>query len=96
MIDLLAEHGVSAERQANAPGVYVNGAKIAALGLRIKHGCSYHGVALNVDMDLSPFSHINPCGYPGMAVTQTRDEGIAATPTELELALGSTLNSRIG
>jgi len=96
VIDLLAEHGVSAGRQANAPGVYVNGAKIAALGLRIKHGCSYHGVALNVDMDLSPFSHINPCGYPGMAVTQTRDEGIASTPAEIELALSGVINSRIG
>ena len=96
VIDLLAEHGVRGERRADAPGVYVAGAKIAALGLRIKHGCSYHGLALNVDMDLSPFSHINPCGYPGMAVTQTRDQGIAATPAEIELALGSVINSRIG
>lgn len=95
VIDLLAEHGVSAERQANAPGVYVNGAKIAALGLRIKHGCSYHGVALNVDMDLSPFSHINPCGYPGMAVTQTRDVGIAATPAELAETLAAHLTRHL-
>lgn len=70
LIDCLASYGVCAERQDGAPGVYVAGAKVAALGLRIKNGCSYHGLALNVDMDLSPFDTINPCGYPGMAVTQ--------------------------
>ncbi|MFN6961282.1 MAG: lipoyl(octanoyl) transferase LipB, partial [Rhodocyclaceae bacterium] len=70
VIDLLADFGITAERQAGAPGVYVAGAKIAALGLRIKNGCCYHGLALNVAMDLSPFSAINPCGYAGMAVTQ--------------------------
>lgn len=80
VIDLLAAHGVAAERHANAPGVYVAGAKIAALGLRIRRGCSYHGVALNVQMDLSPFAAINPCGYPGLAVTQTHDLGLALTP----------------
>ncbi|MDK9704846.1 MAG: lipoyl(octanoyl) transferase LipB [Sulfuritalea sp.] len=73
VIDLLAGYGVTAARLAGAPGVYVGKAKIAALGLRIKHGCSYHGVALNVDMDLTPYSAINPCGYEGMAVTQLRD-----------------------
>ena len=73
VIDLLAGYGVTAARLAGAPGVYVGKAKIAALGLRIKHGCSYHGVALNVDMDLAPYSAINPCGYEGMAVTQLRD-----------------------
>ncbi len=80
VIDLLAAHGVTAERHANAPGVYVAGAKIAALGLRIRRGCSYHGVALNVQMDLSPFAAINPCGYPGLAVTQTHDLGLTLTP----------------
>ncbi|MDO8787167.1 MAG: lipoyl(octanoyl) transferase LipB [Sulfuritalea sp.] len=73
VIDLLAGYGVTAERLAGAPGVYVGKAKIAALGLRIKHGCSYHGVSLNVDMDLTPYGAINPCGYEGMAVTQLRD-----------------------
>ena len=73
VIDLLAGYGVAARRLAGAPGVYVGSAKIAALGLRIKHGCSYHGVALNVDMDLAPYGAINPCGYAGMAVTQLRD-----------------------
>ncbi len=72
VIDLLAGYGVTAARLAGAPGVYVGKAKIAALGLRIKHGCSYHGVALNVDMDLAPYNAINPCGYEGMAVTQLR------------------------
>lgn len=70
VIDLLAEYGVQGERLSGAPGVYVRGAKIAALGLRIKNGCCYHGLALNVAMDLSPFAAINPCGYAGMAVTQ--------------------------
>lgn len=77
VVTLLAEYGVTAESRRDAPGVYVNGAKIAALGLRIKHGCSYHGLSLNVDMDMSPFLAINPCGYPGMAVTQTTSLGIA-------------------
>lgn len=76
VVALLAEYGVTAESRRDAPGVYVNGAKIAALGLRIKRGCSYHGLSLNVDMDLSPFLAINPCGYPGMAVTQTTSLGI--------------------
>ncbi len=73
VIDLLAGYGVTAARRDGAPGVYVGNAKIAALGLRIKHGCSYHGVSLNVDMDLAPYDAINPCGYEGMAVTQLRD-----------------------
>ncbi|NJD24870.1 MAG: lipoyl(octanoyl) transferase LipB [Betaproteobacteria bacterium] len=82
VIDLLAEHGITAERRAGAPGVYVGEAKVAALGLRIRNGCSYHGVALNVDMDLSPFAAINPCGYAGLKVTQTRNLGIPLTVTE--------------
>ena len=76
VIDLLADYGVVAERRAGAPGVYVGEAKIAALGLRIRNGCSYHGVSLNVDMDLSPFTAINPCGYAGLKVIQTRDLNI--------------------
>jgi lipoyl(octanoyl) transferase len=70
IIDLLAGYGVTAERREGAPGVYVGGAKIAALGLKVKNGCCYHGIALNVAMDLSPFAAINPCGYAGMAVKQ--------------------------
>ena len=80
VIDLLAGYGVTAARREGAPGVYVGDAKIAALGLRIRRGCSYHGVALNVQMDLSPFAAINPCGYPGLAVTQTHDLGLTLTP----------------
>ena len=73
LIDLLTESGIPAERLSGAPGVYVQGAKIAALGLRIKNSCCYHGFSLNVDMDLSPYAAINPCGYAGMPVTQLRD-----------------------
>jgi len=76
VIDLLAAYGIAAAGRVEAPGVYVNGAKIAALGLRIRDGRCYHGLALNVDMDLFPFHVIDPCGYSGLAVTQTRDLGI--------------------
>jgi lipoyl(octanoyl) transferase len=84
VIDLLAEHGVTARGSTEAPGVYVGDAKIAALGLRVRNGCCYHGLALNVEMDLTPFHAINPCGYPGLAVTQMRDLGI---PDDLELIM---------
>jgi lipoyl(octanoyl) transferase len=91
VIDLLAENGVVARRLAGAPGVYVDRdggvAKIGALGLRIRKSGCYHGVSLNVDMDLSPFSAINPCGYAGMAVTQTRDLGLALTAAQAEQSL---------
>lgn len=83
VIDTLAQHGISAERNAAAPGVYVNGAKIAALGLRVRSAGCYHGLALNVDMDLAPFRAIDPCGYPGLVVTQTRDLGIVVSADEL-------------
>ncbi|MGQ0523462.1 MAG: lipoyl(octanoyl) transferase LipB [Betaproteobacteria bacterium] len=79
VIDLLAERGVQALRREDAPGVYVGAEKLAALGLRIRSGCCYHGIALNVDMDLSPFRAINPCGYPGLEVTQMRDLQITDT-----------------
>ncbi len=70
VIHTLQQYGIQAEGRDNAPGVYVNGEKIAALGLRIKKGKSYHGLSLNIDMDLSPFGQINPCGYAGLPVTQ--------------------------
>lgn len=73
IIDTLSGYTLHAERTSGAPGVYLNQAKIASLGLRIRHGCSYHGLALNVDMDLSPFSRINPCGYHELRVTQLHD-----------------------
>ena len=69
IISLLLQYGISATRNMQAPGVYVAGEKIASLGLRIRGGCSYHGVALNVDMDLSPFQNINPCGYIDLGIT---------------------------
>jgi lipoyl(octanoyl) transferase len=75
VIDVLAACGIPAAGRRDAPGVYVDGRKIAAIGLRIRRGCSYHGLSLNVDMDLTPFNGINPCGYAGLPVTQLRDEG---------------------
>ncbi len=70
LIDVLEEDGVTAVRREGAPGVYVDGAKIAALGLRVRRGCSFHGLAFNIDMDLSPYARINPCGFQGLQVTQ--------------------------
>ncbi|TCP11572.1 lipoyl(octanoyl) transferase [Crenobacter luteus] len=82
VIDLMAEFGVSANGDRDAPGVYVDGAKIAALGLRIKNGAVYHGLSLNVDMDLTPFNWINPCGYANLKVTQMKDVGAPVTVEE--------------
>jgi lipoyl(octanoyl) transferase len=96
VIDLLASYNVASGRRDGAPGVYVNGAKIAALGLRVRRGCSYHGAALNVDMDLAPFASIDPCGYPGLAVTQCRDLGIAASADDLGDDLAARVAARIG
>jgi lipoyl(octanoyl) transferase len=93
VIALLAQYGVAAHRRKGAPGVYVDEAKIAALGLKIKNGCCYHGIAFNADMDLSPFANINPCGYAGLRVTQARDAGINATMVELEQGLAQNLVS---
>lgn len=76
IVDLLAESGIESTARADAPGVYVHGSKIASLGLRLKQQRCYHGLALNVDMDLSPFLAIDPCGYQGMQVTQLKDLGI--------------------
>ena len=74
LIDLLSQYAVSAQARPDAPGVYVGEKKIASLGLRIRRGCSFHGLALNVDMDLQPFQRINPCGYAGMQMTQLREQ----------------------
>ena len=75
IVEQLAQYGIQGATRADAPGVYVDGAKIAALGLRIRHGRSYHGLSLNVNMDLAPFQRINPCGLIGIDVTQTVDLG---------------------
>ncbi len=95
VIDLLQDYRVDAEGRVNAPGVYVDGAKIAALGLKIKNGYCYHGLALNVDMDLSPFAAINPCGYSGLRVTQTRDLGVADGLRTLSSKLADKLQIRL-
>jgi len=92
VIDLI---GPDAERRPGAPGVYVAGAKVAALGLRVRQGRAYHGLALNVDMDLAPFSAIDPCGYPGLAVTQTRDLGLQHNIGAVEERLASILVEKI-
>jgi lipoyl(octanoyl) transferase len=91
VIDLLAEYGVKAEGREEAPGVYVGDAKIAALGLKIKNSCSYHGLAFNVDMDLTPFANINPCGYEGLQVTQCIAQGITVPLEELQAELTQNL-----
>lgn len=91
VVDLLADYGIRAHGSEAAPGVYVEGAKIASLGLRIRNGCCYHGLALNVDMDLTPFYVIDPCGHPGLAVTQMRDLGIADPMERIEAELARHL-----
>ena len=92
VIDLLDGR---AQRKSGAPGVYVNGAKVAALGIRVSRGCAFHGLALNVDMDLAPFAAIDPCGYPGLAVTQTRDLGIPGDVGILGTRLSEILRARL-
>ena len=91
VIDLLDEYSIAAVNRVDAPGVYVGAAKIAALGLRITRGCCYHGLALNVDMDLSPFLAIDPCGYPGLAVTTLKKLGVC----ESVEAVGDKLARRL-
>ncbi len=76
VVELLNDYNISSQARADAHGVYVNDAKIASLGLRVHGGCSYHGVALNVYMDMGPFASINPCGFPGLEVTQLKDHGV--------------------
>jgi lipoyl(octanoyl) transferase len=92
IIDTLADYDVASQRIAGAPGIYIDGAKIAALGLRVKRGCCYHGLAINVDMDLAPFTRINPCGYAGMQVTQIKDLGVRANMNEIGAKLVAHLN----
>lgn len=91
IIDVLASFGIAGQGDREAPGVYVQGKKVAALGLRITRGCTYHGLSLNVDMDLEPFQRINPCGYAGLQVTQCKDLGIEQSPLELSGTLCEAL-----
>ena len=95
VINFLAGHEVQAERKPGAPGVYVGGAKIAALGIRVTRGRAWHGLSLNVDMDLSPFSAIDPCGYPGLNVAQAKQFGIKGTAKEIGIRLARILVHRL-
>lgn len=96
LIDTLAHWDVVAERRAGAPGVYVGAAKIAALGLRVKHGCSLHGLAFNIAMDLAPFHGINPCGYAGLEVTQMLELNPAVGLEQVESVLVAQLSQQLG
>lgn len=96
VIDLLAAHGLTATVRKGAPGVYVAERKIAALGLRVRRGAAFHGLALNVDADLEPFRRIDPCGYPGLVVTSTRAEGIGADQNSLARDLIDRLARHLG
>jgi lipoyl(octanoyl) transferase len=96
VIKLLADHGIRGERRVGAPGVYTSEGKIASLGLRVKQGRSYHGLALNIDMDLTPFSRIDPCGYPGQPVTQLTDLGVRADLETIGQELAGKLTSELG
>ncbi len=97
LVELLASYDIQAAPKADAPGVYVAGDKIASLGLRVSRGCSFHGLALNVDMDMSPFGRINPCGYAGLKMVQLRD--LLETPVpfdEVTQRLEQVLRRRLG
>jgi len=96
IIKLLAEYAITAHARADAPGVYVDDAKLAALGLRVTRGRSYHGLSLNINMDLTPFQRINPCGYPGMAVTQCAELGIEDPLPMLSDRLCALLAAELG
>ncbi len=87
LIDCIADYGLDARRKDGAPGVYIDAAKVAALGLRVKNGCSYHGLSLNVDMDLTPFTWINPCGYSGLQTIQLKDFGVTEGPEDVATRL---------
>ncbi len=96
VIDTLAEWNILAVRRDGAPGVYVNGAKIAALGIRVRRGCTFHGLAFNVDMDLEPFHRINPCGFQGLQVTQVLDLGGPSRLADVETVLVAELARQFG
>ncbi len=96
IIDLLADSGIESQRRDKAPGIYINDAKIAALGLRVRRGCSYHGLSLNIDMDLEPFTHINPCGFANLKTIQTHDILPDATLADTSTALLRQLERQFG
>lgn len=96
VISLLAEYDIIAAARRDAPGVYISGNKVASLGLRVRRGCSFHGLSLNVNMDLSPFKRINPCGYPGLSVTQLADHQIDTDMAVLGEKLSRHLAQTLG
>lgn len=91
VVELLSDYQLTAYARPDAPGVYVNEAKIASLGLRVRNGACYHGLSLNIDMDLSPFARINPCGYAGMSVTDMRSLGVSDSFNQIKQQLLSKL-----
>ncbi len=93
IVDFLATHDIQGQRKAGAPGVYVQGKKIAALGLRVRRGASYHGLSFNVDMDLAPFSNIDPCGFQDLEVTQLRDLNVPLSIGEVQAQLSRQLHA---
>ena len=95
LIDMLAKFGVNAVARHDAPGVYVNDKKIASIGLRLKNNCCYHGFSLNVDMDLTPFAAIDPCGYEDLEMTQTKDLNVTLTPQQLGESLLQLLQKNL-
>jgi len=96
IVELLSSYGITGKNRPDAPGVYVDGAKVASLGLRIRKGCSYHGLALNVAMELEPFTRINPCGLRGIEVTQLADLGGPRSIDEVKEPLVDLLRDRLG
>ena len=96
VIDTLADWNIEGRRREGAPGVYVDGATVAALGIRVRRGCAFHGLAFNIDMDLAPFSRINPCGYAGLEVVSMRDLGGPAGIDAVKPALLDHLAARLG
>lgn len=96
LVDELSKRDVVAVSDPKAPGVYIESAKVAALGLRVRRGCSYHGLALNVSLDLSVYDRINPCGYNDLTVTRTRDHGIVADEVELGWSIAERLMKTLG
>lgn len=96
VIDLCETWRILARRRSGAPGVYLDGAKVAAVGLRVRRGCTFHGLALNVNMDLKPFLKINPCGYAALRVTQLYDQGVAETMSVVKELLVASLLDNLG
>ncbi len=96
VIDVLAGYGIQGARKDGAPGIYVDGAKVMALGLRVRRGCSFHGLAFNIDLDLEPFQRINPCGYRGLAVTSLLNLGGPGSLAAVSPVLVGALSAQLG